>query len=122
MDGTGSELYEAAANVIEGVFFFPVNQPEPVRMHSKPRRTWAQGARGNVATSKQDAEDMLFAAACERVEVALKERATLEEVTYVSVEGLPFEMQSRIRSMYEALGWTVTYENCAGEYKDLWFS
>jgi len=75
-----------------------------------------------MATSKQEAGDAIFTTACERVEAALMARTTTDEVTCVSVEGLPFEMQQRIREMYQARGWQVVYEYCPGEYEDLWFS
>ena len=75
-----------------------------------------------MATSKQEANEAIFTAACERVEAALKERETTDEVTYFSVEGLPPEMIARIQSLYLERGWRVDYEECPGEYEDLRFS
>ena len=75
-----------------------------------------------VSKNEVYSHEAIFAAACERLDAMLKERKEGDEPTYFDIEDLPDDVRWRIRETYEALGWTITYEECAGEYEDYWFS
>lgn len=74
-----------------------------------------------MAVTKAEIEEALYQAACARLDEQLKARTSTDEVTYFSVEGLPFEMRMRICEQYGG-DWTIIAEYCPGEYDDLWFS